>query len=284
MITAAIRKPLRSVGASARVVIGTAMLLGAAGIANAQTADSPTTVSSVPSVQKGTNGRQLWRLSDYTTIELVAREPGAPANQHPWSVEPNALHAMLQQVQVLRGGKSKALFAIDELNNLVPSLTEAFGQRARRPGRRADQLGPSRGQLVLQRDRRHGAPVRGRRPPEPDRARRARRLLRHRARHRRRAAFQGWLAHRRGVGVHPRRERAQPARGLARAVARTRRRAGCAAGARGGPGRRRASGTCRAARAGGSSGTRGRAGRWRRRPHPWPRRPHRLHRSTPNNA
>ena len=33
---------------------------------------------------------------------------------------------MLQQVQVLRSGIAKPLFAIDELNNIVPALTEAL--------------------------------------------------------------------------------------------------------------------------------------------------------------
>jgi len=71
-------------------------------------------------------GRQLWRIADYTTVELVAREAGAPANQHPWTIEPNTLHALLQQVQVIRGGAAKPLFAIDELNSIVPAITEAL--------------------------------------------------------------------------------------------------------------------------------------------------------------
>jgi hypothetical protein len=75
---------------------------------------------------RGTTGRQLWRISDYTTVELVARESGAPDNQHPWTVEANTLHALLQQVQVMRGGTAKPLFAIDELNNIVPAITEAL--------------------------------------------------------------------------------------------------------------------------------------------------------------
>ena len=80
-------------------------------------------------VVQGDPGRQLWRISEYTTIELVAREPGAPGNQHPWTMAPNALHALLQQVQLAqatRGGLGKPLFAIDELSRIVPAIAEAL--------------------------------------------------------------------------------------------------------------------------------------------------------------
>jgi hypothetical protein len=130
MTIAAFRKPSLSVGAS--VVFGSALLLGALA-APALAAESPTAVSSTAPVVRGATGRQLWRISDYTTVELVAREAGAPDNQHPWTIEPNTLHALLQQVQVIRGGAAKPLFAIDELNSIVPSITEALA------GARADQ-------------------------------------------------------------------------------------------------------------------------------------------------
>ncbi len=130
MTIAALRKPSLSVGAS--VVFGSALLLGALAVP-AVAAESPTAVSSTSPVVRGATGRQLWRLSDYTTVELVAREPGAPENQHPWTVEANTLHALLQQVQVLRSGAAKPLFAIDELNALVPAITEALAHA------RADQ-------------------------------------------------------------------------------------------------------------------------------------------------
>jgi hypothetical protein len=123
MTIAAFRNPSLSIGAS--VVFGSALLLAALG-APAFAAESPTGVSSTSPVVRGTTGRQLWRISDYTTIELVAREAGAQDNQHPWTVEPNTLHALLQQVQVIRGGAAKPLFAIDELKNIVPALTEAL--------------------------------------------------------------------------------------------------------------------------------------------------------------
>ncbi len=123
MTLAALRKP--SLSAGARVVFGSAVLLGTLG-APAFAAESPTAVSSTAPVVRGATGRQLWRLSDYTTVELVAREPGAPDNQHPMAIEPNTLHAWLQQVQLVRGGAGKPLFAIDELHSIVPSLAEAL--------------------------------------------------------------------------------------------------------------------------------------------------------------
>jgi hypothetical protein len=124
MMIAAFRTPSLTVGAS--VVFASALLLTSMA-ATAFQAESPMGRSSTtaPAV-KGATGRQLWRISDYTTIELVAREPGAPENQHPWTVEANTLHALLQQVQLVRSGLAKPLFAIDELNNIVPPLTEAL--------------------------------------------------------------------------------------------------------------------------------------------------------------
>jgi hypothetical protein len=123
MTIAPCRNPFLSIGAG--VALGTILLLAASGAAAFQ-ADSSTGVSATAPIDRKASGRQLWRISDYTTIELVAREPGAPANQHPWTVEPNTLHAWLQQVQVARNGKARPLFAIDELSNIVPAITAAL--------------------------------------------------------------------------------------------------------------------------------------------------------------
>ena len=132
MIPAALRK--HSLTIVARAALALCVLAGAAASMPAQALDSPTAVSNTEPVQRGTSGRQLWRISDYTTIELVAREAGAPANQQPVTVEPNTLHALLQQVQIpVSNGLAKPLFAIDELNSIVPALVSAFA------GARADQ-------------------------------------------------------------------------------------------------------------------------------------------------
>jgi hypothetical protein len=124
MSPADLRKHSLSVGA--RAVIGAAALLAAVAATPATAAESSVGMSSTPPIQRGTTGRQLWRISDYTTVELVAREAGAAASQHPWQVEPNTLHALLQQVQMVRAGAGKPLFAIDELSAIVPALTEAL--------------------------------------------------------------------------------------------------------------------------------------------------------------
>jgi hypothetical protein len=123
MTIAAFRTPTLSAGAS--VVFASAVVLVALATP-ARAAESPTSVSTTSPTVRGAAGRQLWRISDYTTIELVVREPGAPANQHPWTAEANTLHALLQQVQVVRSGVAKPLFAIDELNNIVPPITDAL--------------------------------------------------------------------------------------------------------------------------------------------------------------
>jgi hypothetical protein len=80
MTIAALRNTSLSVGAC--VVIGAALLAPLAALAQA---DSSTGRSVTSTPVRGATGRQLWRLSDYTTIELVAREPGAPENQHPYA-------------------------------------------------------------------------------------------------------------------------------------------------------------------------------------------------------
>ena len=123
MTIAAFRKPSLSVGAS--VVFGSALLLTSLA-APAFQAESSTGRSATAPVVKGATGRQLWRITDYTTIELVAREPGAPDNQHPWTVDPAALRSWLAQVNVLRNGAPKPLFAADELGNIVPAITDAL--------------------------------------------------------------------------------------------------------------------------------------------------------------
>jgi hypothetical protein len=126
MTIAAFRKPSLSVGARvASVFFGSALLLTTLG-ATAFQADSSTGRSSTAPVMKGTTGRQLWRLSDYTTVELVARESGAPDNQHPWTIDSETLRAWLQQVTVLRSGKPRPLFAGDELDKISPAIAEAL--------------------------------------------------------------------------------------------------------------------------------------------------------------
>lgn len=124
MTIAAFRKHSLSAGAS--VVVGSALVLTSLAAAAFQ-AESSTGLSATAPVVRGATGRQLWRLSDYSTVELVALEAGAPDNQQPWTIEANTLRTWLQQVQVMRGAVSKPLFALDELGLIVPALTDALG-------------------------------------------------------------------------------------------------------------------------------------------------------------
>ena len=124
MTIAAFRKPSLSVGA--RVVFGSALLLARAGRAGlpGRIADrrcrAPRRRCAAPR-DASCGASPTTRPSSWSRAK-----PGAPDNQHPWTVEPNTLHAWLQQVQVMRSGAAKPLFAIDELNNIVPAIAEAL--------------------------------------------------------------------------------------------------------------------------------------------------------------
>ncbi len=70
--------------------------------------------------------RRNWSVRDFTAIRLVPREPGSAPNQHPVQVEAEALKQQLAQVRFVVGSGTQALFAADELGELVEPLTEAF--------------------------------------------------------------------------------------------------------------------------------------------------------------
>lgn len=116
-----------SIASNASVLVPAFVVASVLAVGAAQAADSASTASIVPAAQHGSVGRQLWRLSDYTTVELVGIERGAVPNGHPWQVEPGALRQQLQQLKIVRAGADRPLFASDELTALVPALVEAFG-------------------------------------------------------------------------------------------------------------------------------------------------------------
>jgi hypothetical protein len=70
--------------------------------------------------------RRSWSLHEFTTIRLVPRESGAAPNQHPVQLEAEALRQQLAQVRFVVGSGTQALFAADELGELVEPLLEAF--------------------------------------------------------------------------------------------------------------------------------------------------------------
>ena len=67
-----------------------------------------------------------WSLGQFTSIELVPREPGASDNQHPaaWSAE--LLRRQLGAVRAVVDGKSEPLFHPDELDALAEPLSQAL--------------------------------------------------------------------------------------------------------------------------------------------------------------
>jgi hypothetical protein len=112
-----------------RHIAAATLLLAATAGVHAVTAESPTTRSKgvdTPTV-KGA-GRQFWQISDYTTVQLLPREPGGADNQHPWTVDPDVLKRQLESVQVVRGGSAKTLFGSGEVDTLLPTLVEVFAK------------------------------------------------------------------------------------------------------------------------------------------------------------
>lgn len=77
----------------------------------------------------GANAKQrLWSIREFTRIELVAREAGAEANQHPASLQADVLRQQLAQVQLVERGAAQALFSSDELAELSGPLAQALGR------------------------------------------------------------------------------------------------------------------------------------------------------------
>lgn len=77
----------------------------------------------VPSADAG----RAWKISEFSAVRLAPREAGAPANQHPVTIEPERLRALLGVVEVmLAGGEYKPLFTRSELEEMVPVLARAL--------------------------------------------------------------------------------------------------------------------------------------------------------------
>jgi hypothetical protein len=120
MIPAA-RTPQRFPRPRPRAALVAAILLAMAGAASvdAQAAE-PNSLGNTPS------GRQVWRISDYGNVQLVAREPGAPENQHPARLHPDLLRAHLEGATTVVDGVPRPLFAPEELDADIGPLVEAF--------------------------------------------------------------------------------------------------------------------------------------------------------------
>jgi len=90
--------------------------------------------------------QRLWSIREFSRVELVAREAGAEANQHPAALQSDVLRQLLAQVQVVERGAAQALFSPDELSELSGPLVQALGR-----------AGPGDDVLLLSSARREGA-------------------------------------------------------------------------------------------------------------------------------
>ncbi len=70
--------------------------------------------------------KRAWYLREFTKIELVAREPGGAANQHPIQLQPEALRQQLLLIRKNEAGKIVPLFDDDEAAELAGPLAQAF--------------------------------------------------------------------------------------------------------------------------------------------------------------
>lgn len=75
--------------------------------------------------QKAPKGK-LWTIGDYSWVQLVDKERGAPDNQHPANLTGEQLKAVLGSVQTTVDGKTAPLFSSIELGELVDPLSKAF--------------------------------------------------------------------------------------------------------------------------------------------------------------
>jgi hypothetical protein len=71
--------------------------------------------------------QRIWRIREFSTVQLLAREAGAPENQHPVKLNPEALRIALGQFKSLDSrGKERALFEADELVEISEPIAQAF--------------------------------------------------------------------------------------------------------------------------------------------------------------
>lgn len=70
--------------------------------------------------------RRRWRIGEFTAIQLAAKEPGAPANEHPQALHPEGLRQQLALIRTPVKGGMQPLFAADELSELAEPLAQAL--------------------------------------------------------------------------------------------------------------------------------------------------------------
>jgi hypothetical protein len=77
-------------------------------------------------VKPGQPGQRVWRIKEFMTIELVAREANSPANQLPMKIDAEALRQLLTPIRVVEQGSTQPLFVGDEIAELTAPLQQAL--------------------------------------------------------------------------------------------------------------------------------------------------------------
>lgn len=75
---------------------------------------------------KADTRQRVWPIREFTQVELVTREAGAPDNQQPQQLATEALRQQLAQVEVVGRNGRFPLFGADELADLVMPLVQAL--------------------------------------------------------------------------------------------------------------------------------------------------------------
>ena len=85
--------------------------------------------SSAPSTPTppATRGQRSWPIRDFTRVELVPREAGAPDNQQPAQLSTEALRQQLAQIEFTGPNGRLPLFTADEIGDLATPLVQALG-------------------------------------------------------------------------------------------------------------------------------------------------------------
>ena len=71
-------------------------------------------------------GQRIWRIGEFTTVQLVPAEAGAAPNQHPARVTADALRWQFGGIRTTVDGQMVPLFAADEVNDFAEALAQAL--------------------------------------------------------------------------------------------------------------------------------------------------------------
>ncbi|HUG24010.1 SHOCT domain-containing protein [Piscinibacter sp.] len=73
---------------------------------------------------------RMWRLNEFSAVQLVDQEAGAPANQHPATLNADALRTQFARLETVQRQVAEPLFDSEELVELVPVLVKALSLAA----------------------------------------------------------------------------------------------------------------------------------------------------------